>query len=193
MKQQALLLTVRFIRDHMILHDDIKQIDDPILRKKSQELDLNAPNEINDIINKMRSTLDVVHTRYNFTWSSGISAVQIGILKRICLTWLPDEGFKAFINPIILSSSNDTNIKYEGCLSFFDKRGKVPRPNWIEVEYYNDSLEKKVERFDENKARILSHEIDHMDGILYIDRMQDSDGLIDIETYKQMKKEGKIQ
>ncbi len=171
----------------MILHENIRQLGDPILRGKSEPFEADDYIGIQKTLNALIGMLDIVHQRYDFSWGSGMAAVQLGILKQACVIWLPESGYEQFINAQIVGQSKETNTAWEGCMSFFDKRGQVPRPNWIEVEYLDEKGVMKTERFEDKKARILHHEIDHTNGVLYTDHMDDPKDLMDIEAYKKLK------
>ena len=170
----------------MILHQDIRQDGDPILRQRSQVFDFDTDN-IDDLLQKMRFVLDAISKKYDFSWAMGISAVQLGTLKRVCLVWMPETGFFEVINPEILQQSDSNSLSWEGCLSFFDKRGAVARPDWIDLVYYDRDQNKIEKRFEGNAVRILCHEIDHMDGVLYKDKMLDDHDLLDFDVYKELK------
>ena len=77
------------------------------------------------------------------------------------------------INPKILERSASNVMDWEGCLSFRGPFGQVPRARWIKVEYLNEKGEKIQEKLSGFWARIFQHELDHLDGIVYIDRMKD--------------------
>jgi peptide deformylase len=79
------------------------------------------------------------------------------------------------VNPIILSTSEETDLQEEGCLSFPQINGQVYRHVWIEVEYQTITGETKQIKFDGFPARIFQHEYDHLDKVLFIDRLIDVD------------------
>jgi peptide deformylase len=74
-------------------------------------------------------------------------------------------------NPVVVGESADHDIQYEGCLSFFDVRGQVPRPLRLEVEQTSLTGERTVTVFTNALARLVAHEIDHLNGRTYLDRM----------------------
>lgn len=71
------------------------------------------------------------------------------------------------LNPRIVRQSEQTDEQYEGCLSFFDVRGRVPRSLWLEVEHVNLAGERRANTFERALARLAAHEIDHLYGRLY--------------------------
>ena len=101
----------------------------------------------------------------------GISAVQVGINKRIMLA-AHDGELKAFINPVITSVSENNIINdKEGCLSFPGFFTKIKRYNNVCVRYYNEEGDQLIDSYEGFTARIVQHEVDHLDGIVMLDRM----------------------
>lgn len=137
--------------------------DDPILRKKSKTV-----SEINDsilnLINDMRDTL-------NKEQGVGLAAVQVGSLRRVILVQ-PDEEIEArvLINPEIIEESG-CEIGTEGCLSIPGKHGNVKRPTKIRVKAMDINSEQIDFYAEEFEARIICHEVDHTNGILYTDKI----------------------
>jgi peptide deformylase len=76
---------------------------------------------------------------------------------------------KTFINPHIIETSKEKQSQEEGCLSFPNLFFQVTRPKYILVEYHNEKLEEKVDRFEDIWAQCIQHEIDHLNGVLFID------------------------
>lgn len=133
----------------------------PLLRQKSQEVSKITP-EIRKLIQEMKEIM----LKYD---GVGLAAPQIGIPLRIIVCQL-DNKFYSFINPKIIKFSKKTNIFEEGCLSLPSIYGEVERPEKITLEaldLYNKNI--KIKAFG-LLARIFQHEIDHLDGILFIDR-----------------------
>ncbi len=99
----------------------------------------------------------------------GLAAPQVGILRRVCVVDI-GEGLIELVNPVIIEKAGKQKGS-EGCLSVPDRFEEVVRPNNVTVRAQNrngDNIEIKAEGF---LARALCHEIDHLDGILYIDRI----------------------
>ncbi len=82
----------------------------------------------------------------------------------------------ALLNPRIVQESARREERYEGCLSFFDVRGMVPRPVAIRVEYHDPQGTCYVASFNGTLARLIAHEIDHLHGTLYTDRCDSASG-----------------
>jgi len=100
-----------------------------------------------------------------------LAAPQIGIDRAVAIGRTPDGEIITLLNPRIIDESVDTDEQYEGCLSFFDVRGSVPRPLAIHVEHQDIDGRRHITAFERGVARLLAHEIDHLEGKLYTDRM----------------------
>lgn len=138
----------------------IRKYGDPILRKKCRPVDI--------IDEKTLSFLDdMIETLHSTENSAALAAPQLGVLKRIVVIDM-GEGLMELINPIILESKG-TQFVTEGCLSIPDKWGKLIRPSWVKVSALNRKGE-PIEIIGEGVlAKCLCHEIDHLEGILFID------------------------
>ena len=99
----------------------------------------------------------------------GLAAPQIGILKRIVLVDV-GEGLFKMINPVI-RKSDGSEIGPEGCLSVPNRSGTVDRPTTVEVDYIDENGQEVHLVAEGYFARAICHEIDHLDGILYIDKI----------------------
>jgi peptide deformylase len=84
----------------------------------------------------------------------------------------------------VVEHATDTDEQYEGCLSFFDVRGKVARPLSITVEHTDIDGRPRLTTFERGIGRLVSHEIDHLDGKLYTDRMPDPAAIIPVGQYR---------
>lgn len=163
-----------------------RQIGDPILSKVCEEIDINSINaEVLDIIEDLKATLE-------FGTGLGIAAPQIGVNKRIIVVGTEGKDLKynkqevipitAMINPAWKKLSNDTDVQYEGCLSVPVIRGKVERYTKIELTYYNENGEKIVKNIDDFFARLIQHECDHLDGIVFLERVKEHNGFATLEN-----------
>jgi len=150
----------------------IKKYPDPVLRKKCQEV-----KELTEEIKKLG--LDMLETMI-VNQGVGLAAPQVGELKRIIvvhpiLKRTPEEIAartpQVFINPKIIKKSRETIIEEEGCLSFPGLFLKVKRAKEVEIEALNENGEKIHFKVEGLAARVFQHEIDHLDGILFIDRL----------------------
>lgn len=136
---------------------------DEILRKKAKEVD-----EVDD---KIRELLDdMLETMYEYN-GVGLAGPQIGILKRIIVIDLYD-GSKPLklVNPRIIKQKGEQEVD-EGCLSFPNEFAKLIRPAEVIVEALNENGKKVKIKGEGLLAQALAHEIDHLDGILFVDKM----------------------
>ncbi len=138
---------------------------DEVLRKKSKE--------VTEITPKILTLLDDMKDTLIKAQGVGLAAPQVGILRRI---FIIDEGIEEgvtriveFINPRIIKTQGEQD-GVEGCLSVPGKKGDVLRPMTVTVEATNRKGEKFTYTGTELIGRCLSHEYDHLDGILYIDK-----------------------
>ena len=158
----------------------IREVGDPILEKQCDDIDIkNIDKDILDIIEDLKATLE-------FGTGLGIAAPQIGINKRIIVVGAKKENIKyndaeevpitAMINPSWRKISEETDIQYEGCMSVPSIRGKVERYKNIELTYYNENGEKIVKELKGFFARLIQHERDHLDGIVFLEKVKEKNG-----------------
>lgn len=169
----------------------IRTEEDEILRKKSKEVKA-ITDRTNQLIDDM---IETVHDAYG----AGLAAVQVGILKRLCIVTVEppepeydEEGNEiemeidplthnngedlVIINPeITVLDAEDTQCGTEGCLSFPGKFGYVTRPNHIRLKAYDRNLEPYELEAKGLLARAICHECDHMDGVLYVDKVENGE------------------
>lgn len=165
----------------------ILQLGDPRLRQSSNPVECANISVAQTIWADLEDTLGEAMRVHHFRVCAGLSAVQIGIMRRACLLWFPTTGFIHIANPVLVWRSDRESIEFEGCLSFFDQRGLVPRPEEIRVSFHDRSLQPREGPFCGWQARLLLHEMDHMDGILYTDRMRSTDKPIEYAEYQKLK------
>jgi peptide deformylase len=144
---------------------------DPILRKKSKE--------IGDITDRIKLLLEDMVETMNHADGVGLAAPQIGILRRAVVIDI-GEGPLKFINPEIIEKEGE-KIDVEGCLSVPGRSGTVKRPEKVKIKYKDINGEDKVLEGKGLLARVICHEIDHLDGILYIDKMIEEVELVEDE------------
>lgn len=141
---------------------NIRLEEDEILRKKSKPIKVMTP-KIKILIN------DMIDTMYD-ACGVGLAAPQVGILKRLIIIDV-GEGPIVFINPEILEVSGEQTGD-EGCLSFPGKAGIVTRPNYVKVKAFDQKMKEFTLEGTELLARAICHEVDHLDGILYVDKVE---------------------
>lgn len=143
---------------------NIRQYGDEILRKKSKAI-------INISERDVKLIKDMIETMHKAD-GVGLAAPQVGILKRIIVIDITEDGSDPFalVNPEIVESSG-SYIDSEGCLSLPEEQGEVVRPTYVKVKGLNVKGEKVIIEGEQLLARALCHEIDHLDGILFIDKL----------------------
>ena len=141
-----------------------------LLRKKAKPIKI-IDNELKDLIVNMTDTLKQAQ-------GVGLAANQVGVLKRLCIIKSsPDEDYKAYINPEIIKKTG-TRFVNEGCLSFPEYNGIVKRSISITARYLDETGEKIKITADELLSQALEHEIDHLNGILFIDHLKEHEKLV---------------
>lgn len=135
---------------------------DEVLRKKSR---------IVEKIDERILTLfdDMAETMYHAENGAGLAAPQVGILKRLVVIDM-GEGLIKLVNPEITAAEGSHEV-VEGCLSIPGKWGKLLRPEKVTVKALNEKGEELVINAEDDLAKALCHEIDHLDGILFIDKV----------------------
>ncbi|THD65762.1 peptide deformylase [Robertkochia marina] len=152
---------------------------DPVLRKVGKEIDAEYPN-LNGLLENMFETM------YN-AQGVGLAAPQIGLPIRLFIIdatpFAEDEDLqpeeqellkdfkKVFINAKILEENGDTWNFNEGCLSIPDVREDVSRQEKVRLEYYDENFERHEEEFTGLAARVIQHEYDHIEGVLFTDKL----------------------
>lgn len=156
----------------------IREESDPLLRKKSREVEV-IDEKIVQLLDDMYETLKQSED------GIGIAAPQVGVLKRAIVIDLSDEGGEGpykLINPKIIKSKGE-QVCREGCLSVPGVLGDVIRPAEVVVEALNEKGEKVKIKGKEIMAVVLCHEIDHLDGVLFIDKATE---FFDAETNEEI-------
>lgn len=152
---------------------------DPVLRKKAKDIEQDYPN-LKELIQNMWETM------YG-AYGVGLAAPQVGLPIRIFLVdtspFAEDEELtekekkeleslkKVFINATILEETGDEWAFNEGCLSIPDIREDVFRKPKIKIEYFDEDFNKHTEEYDGLAARVIQHEYDHIEGILFTDKL----------------------
>ena len=139
---------------------NIRVDDDPILRKKSREV-----TEFND---RLFELLDDMKETMNKADGVGLAAVQVGVLRRVIVIDVGD-GLIELINPVIIEK-NGSQVGNEGCLSVPERYEEVERPMTVTVRAQDRHGNNIIVTGEGLKARAFCHEIDHLDGVLFIDR-----------------------
>lgn len=153
---------------------NVREQGDAILGKISKEVKEVTPRTA-ELIE------DMLDTMYEAN-GVGLAAVQVGVLKRIFVVDVTGEDPHVFINPKILETSGE-QTGHEGCLSLPGKTGIVTRPNYVKVAAYNENMEYFELEGEELLARAICHENDHLDGHLYVEKVEGR--LMDVDELQE--------
>lgn len=140
----------------------IRIMGDRILEKKCKEVTELTPR-LKELIS------DMLETMYDAD-GVGLAAPQVGILRRIVVIDI-GEGPLVLINPVILETSG-SQTGSEGCLSLPGQAGTVTRPNYVKVRALNENMEEYEVEGTEMLARAICHECDHLEGIMYVSKVE---------------------
>lgn len=160
----------------------------PILTELARPFDLPAEREAAEAaVDALFASMERIGRVHPFAKGMGIAAPQIDIGRAAAVVQPPDEGAGAIVllNPRVTEASDDTDEQYEGCLSFFDVRGLVPRPLRITVETTTLDGTQDTTVYKRGLARLVAHEIDHLAGQLYLSRMRPGVDPLPVEEYRQ--------
>ena len=155
---------------------NIRTLGDEILRKEAKEITEMTPR-IQELIDDMFETMyeangtpGEVFLHYKELEQVGLAAPQVGIRKRLVVIDCGDDPI-VLINPVVLETSG-SQTGQEGCLSVPGKVGIVTRPSYAKVKALNEDMEEIIVEGEELLARCLLHEIDHLDGVMYVDKAE---------------------
>jgi peptide deformylase len=146
--------------------------DSLLLRTASEDVKVDPTDPLLQLfVDRLYATV-----RDSLSLGLGIAAPQVGILKNII--WVQrldkeaeDLPFEVYLNPKIVAYSEETQLSREGCLSIPNRRGNCVRSKWIELEYDRMDGTHQRERVADFTAVIFQHEVDHLNGILYLDHL----------------------
>jgi peptide deformylase len=139
------------------------------------------------VLSRLYAVLDRVGALHQFSKGAGLAAPQLnlGWAAAVVRPAEPDLAPIVLLNPRIVAAAHEEDEQYEGCLSYFDVRGMVARPLWIEVESALPNGTQVTTRHERAVARLVAHEIDHLEGLLYVDRMRPGAPLLPVEEYQE--------
>lgn len=142
---------------------NIREMGDPVLNKVCKE--------VKEVTPRTRELIqDMIDTMYEAN-GVGLAAPQVGVLKRIVVIDCTGEDLLVMINPKIIEMSGE-QTGGEGCLSVPGKSGTVTRPNYVKAIAYNENMEPYEIEGTELLARAICHELDHLDGHLYVEKVE---------------------
>ena len=133
-----------------------------LLRKKSKP--------VTSFDQRLATLIDDMYATMLKADGVGLAAIQVGILKRVVVIETQEDGYYEFVNPVIVEQSKEENTTAEGCLSVPGKMGMVSRPQTVKVKYQDRNGNPLEKTFNGFTAKAVCHELDHLDGIVYIDK-----------------------
>jgi peptide deformylase len=143
----------------------IRQYGDPVLRMKAREVE-----DFDEDLGRLAERMTALMHDAN---GVGLAATQVGVLRRL-FVFVDDGEDRVLVNPVLTASSKDTEVDDEGCLSLRDVLVPVERPKAVTVEGVDLAGEPVRYELELPSARIVQHELDHLDGVLIIDRTDDA-------------------
>ncbi|HEY0153770.1 MAG TPA: peptide deformylase [Longimicrobium sp.] len=160
----------------------IVRLGDPLLREICAPVIDPADPGVAETVRDLADTL--AHSRATTGYGRAIAAPQIGVLERIVFLNVDGATPWPFVNPSIAAHSDEVVTVWDGCLSFLSIFCQVPRWAWVTVRYQDlEGAWHEVEA-DGDLSELLQHEIDHLDGILTVDRMTDVRTLVTREEFE---------
>ena len=163
----------------------ILQLGDPRLREVAQPVEKPSAPAVAELIHDLADTL--AHWRSTTGYGRGIAAPQLGVAQRVVFVQLPGEKPRPLVNPEIIDRSQEKIVVWDTCLSFLSIFMQVERHREITVRYWDLQGMKHVFRAgdERNLSELLQHEIDHLDGILAVDRIADVKTLCTREEFEK--------
>ncbi len=151
-----------------------------ILKKKAEPISQVGP-AVFELIRQMK---EAITSESNEIRGVGLAAPQVGISQRVIVV-LINKRLKGFINPTITKESRERVKKVEGCFSFPGLWLKIKRPKWVEIKAIDEGGQEIAFRVEGFSAGVLQHEIDHLNGMLFFERL----GLLEkLKVKKQLRK-----
>jgi len=152
----------------------IREFPDIILRQKAKKV-----REIDQSIQKLAD--DMIDTLHHAN-GAGLAANQVGVLRRVIVIQLPDEEEpRVYINPEIIHKEGEREVE-EGCLSVPGYKAIITRSVWLKAKGLDRTSKLVKLKADGLLAQVLEHEIDHLNGILYVDHIKNHQNLVRLDS-----------
>jgi peptide deformylase len=146
----------------------IRQYPDPVLRLEAQEVQ-EFDDELAQLVERMKRLMQDAR-------GVGLAANQVGVLRRVfVIQAAEDEEPRALVNPVIVERSEESEVDDEGCLSMQGVVVSVERPVRVRIQAHDEQWNAVELELEELPARVAQHELDHLDGVLILDRTTDED------------------
>jgi len=163
----------------------IVQEGDPVLTQLTHPFELpREAAEAQEVVAALHAAANRATAVHTFSKGIGVAAPQIGVGRRAAIVRPAESDAITLLNPVVAEESPDTDEQFEGCLSFFDVRGKVPRPRMLRVKHQDLGGNWRTTTYTDGLARLVAHEVDHLYGVLYVTRMSPGSSTISVAEYK---------
>jgi peptide deformylase len=165
-----------------VADDGVVTIGDPLLKAPTTSVETAEAGEL----------LKALVTRLRELHGAGLAAPQIGVSVRAAIVEVrktelfpdrPETGLIQLVDPVVVERSDESMLDWEGCFSVPGYMGQVPRAEHVTVRYTTETGETVTRDFAGYLARVVQHEIDHLDGLVYLDRMADLASLTTVQNY----------
>ncbi|WP_241827278.1 peptide deformylase [Streptomyces graminilatus] len=165
----------------------IVQYGAPLLAERARPFTLPDERETADaVIARLLDAVEHIRRAHDFSGKGlGVAAPQIGIGRAAAVVQPPAAEPFVLLNPRITAALDELDEKFEGCLSLFDVRVPVLRPLRITVETATPEGSTVTTVFERGNARLVAHEIDHLEGVLIVDRMRPGGTPVSVEEYRK--------
>jgi peptide deformylase len=167
---------------------EIVLLGDPVLRKKAEDVE--------SFDEELRSLVDDMFETMAFAEGAGLAAPQIGISRRVLVADVRrdagDEARVALVNPRVVETGEEEDRAPEGCLSIPGVSEMVPRPTRVVVEGFDPEGERVRVEAEGLFGRVLQHEVDHLDGILFVDRISPLKRRMLLRKYRKLRQEAEV-
>ena len=150
---------------HQLALAQIRQYGDPVLRMKANEV-VEVDDDVRRLVERMTSLMEDAQ-------GVGLAATQVGVLRRLFVFVNGDDGPQAVVNPTVVERAEETDSDEEGCLSLQGVKVPVERSVRVVVEGLDANGKPVRYELEDYDARVVQHELDHLDGVLIIDRTDD--------------------
>ena len=156
---------------------EIKTLGDEVLKKQAA-LVPKVDRNIQELVQGMFEAMEKGN-------GLGLAAPQVGELKRVFVTHVPDDDLRVFINPEILATSEEQVPYEEGCLSIPGLYAEVTRSAWVTIQARNENGRLFTVDVSGLLARVVQHELDHLNGVLFIDRLPEKKRQRILKSYEK--------
>ncbi len=162
---------------------EVLQLGDPLLRERSLPINDPSSDEVRELCEDLADTLR--HWRETTGYGRGIAAPQVGVMTRVIFLNVDGKSPWPMVNPRIVSRSQEKMDVWDGCFCCLSIFYRVPRAAKIRVVYQDLDGDERTVEVEGDLSELIQHEIDHLDGVLAIDRVVDTKTICTREEYEK--------